>query len=103
MHLFTALAILSLPVGALAADSEVCQVRIVLFVPANLETPIGNQERMDQIVNYAEAFFKKGFMRWGHRNVVMPFRRTEDGRAEVIIVRGSKPASEAPGARLTFV
>lgn len=83
----------TLPLGAQAADKP-CQVHVFLFVPSDFELPPGYQERIDQIVDYTEAFFTRGFERWGHENVVMPFRRNPDGHVEVTVLRGKKKAAD---------
>ena len=48
---------------------------------------------MDQTVNYTEAFFKREFKRWGHNDVVMPFRRKANGQVEVTMMRGHNKTS----------
>jgi len=83
----------SLPLGAQGADKP-CQVHVFLFVPSDFKPPTGYQERIDQIVDYAEAFFTREFKRWGHEKVVMPFRRKQDGHVEVKVMRGKKKASD---------
>lgn len=71
-----------------------CQVHVILFVPNDVEVPAGYQQRMDETIDYTENFFIDGLKRWGHNDVVSPFRRTSDGHAEVTVVKGSKPASD---------
>lgn len=70
-----------------------CQVHVILFVPSDVEPPRGYQQRMDQIVDYTEAFFKREFKRWGHKDVVMPFRRKANGQVEVTMMRGHNKTS----------
>ena len=89
------LACLCLPTSATRAESQdPCEVHVILFVPADVKPPTNPQPRLDQIVAYAETFFKKELKRWGHDRAVMPFRRTKDGRAEVMTVRGKQRLSE---------
>ena len=71
-----------------------CQVHVILFVPSDVKPPIAYQQRVDQIVNYTEAFLRREFKRWGHENVVMPFRRTANGRVEVTLMRGREKVSQ---------
>ena len=79
-----------------AADDAAapCQVHVILFVPADVKPPAGYQQRMDQIVDYTESFFRRGFKRWGHEKVVMPFRRSADGHVEVTVIRGKEKTSQ---------
>lgn len=67
---------------------EPCQVRLILFVPDDIEVPRDYRGRMNEVVDYAESFLLREFERWNHENIVMPFRRTENGDAEVLLVRG---------------
>ena len=77
-----------------AADRRTpCQVHVLLFVPADHRPPPGYQPRVDEIVAYADGFFRGGLARWGHRSVVSPFRRSADGRAEVTLLRGKRKAA----------
>jgi hypothetical protein len=76
-----------------AADEAACQVHVVLFVPADVRPPANYQQRIDEIVAYAEAFFQREFNRWGVRQAVMPFRRSADGHVEVAVQRGKETAS----------
>jgi hypothetical protein len=55
---------------------------------------------MNDTIGYTESFLKTGLERWGHKATVSPFRRNQDGSAEVILVRGSKPASAYQDASL---
>lgn len=80
----------SLQTDVRAEDLSACQVHVILFVPADVTTPTGCQQRVDQIVAYAESFFEREFKRWGHKDVVMPFRRSADGHVEVTTIRGSE-------------
>ncbi len=91
---FAFMTLLTLCVGSAAAAQEPCQVRLILFLPSDVKEPAGYQERIDQIVAYSESFLTEGFTRWGHDNIVMPFRHTADGHAEVLKVRGKKDASQ---------
>lgn len=75
-------------------DAAPCQVHVVLFVPADVQPPVGYQQRIDEIVAYAESFFLREFKRWGFEQAVMPFRRAADGRVEVTMLRGKQPTSE---------
>src|SRR5688572_23085217 len=81
--------------GALANDAAPCQVHVILFLPSDVkQPPAGYQQRVDQIVDYTESFLRRGFKRWGYEKVVMPFRRTADGRVEVTVMRGKAKASQ---------
>jgi hypothetical protein len=80
-------------VEALANGATPCQVHVVLFVPADVTPPKGYQQRIDQIADYAEAFFEREFQRWGHEKVIMPFRRSADGHVEVTVMRGKEKAA----------
>jgi hypothetical protein len=77
-----------------AAGAAPCQVHVILFVPSDVKPPAGFQGRVDQIVGYTEAFLLRGFRRWGHENVVMPFRRTANGHVAVSLMRGRERTSE---------
>jgi hypothetical protein len=79
---------------ARADDQAVCQVHVILFVPADVKPPSNPQVRIDQIVTYAEAFFKRELKRWGHDHAVSPFHRTKEGKVEVMMVRGKQKLSE---------
>jgi hypothetical protein len=65
-------------------------VRVILFVPAGVEPPAEYQQRIDEIANYTENFLRRGLARWGHRDAVMPIRRTADGHVEVEVMRGKR-------------
>ena len=67
---------------------------MILFVPRDVTPPTRYQPRVDQIVAYAEAFFERELKRWGHENVVMPFRRTADGSVEVATFRGKQNTNQ---------
>jgi hypothetical protein len=86
--------LLLLAATPLRGQSAICQVHVVLFVPADVKPPAGYQERIDQIVAYSEAFFQRELKRWGHDKMVMPFGRSPQGRAEVMFMRGKKKLSE---------
>lgn len=90
MLIFACLCFASASIEVQASDKSPCQVHLILFVPADVDPPTGYQPRVDQIVDYAESFFQREFKRWGHENVVMPFRRTADGHVEVTMMRGKK-------------
>jgi len=77
-----------------AAGPDPCQVRVILFVPADVTPPAEYQERIDDIVRYGEAFFTRELKRWGHQDVVMPFRRGDDGHVEVMLLRGQLAGSK---------
>src|SRR5688572_14977957 len=79
---------------ALADGAASCQVHVMRFVPSDARPPTGYQQRVDEIVAYTESFLRRGFKRWGHQNVVMPFRRMANGRVEVTLMRGKAMASE---------
>ena len=81
-------------VRTLANDAPPCQVHLILFVPSDVNPPKAYQQRVDQIVDYAEAFFKREFKRWGHQNLVMPFRRSADGHVPVTVIRGKEPTAQ---------
>jgi hypothetical protein len=91
--IFACLALAASSHKAAAAD-EPCQVQIVLFVPADVQPPAGYQQRMDEIVAYAEAFFKREFKRWDLEPAAMPFRRSANGHVEVTLMRGKEPTSQ---------
>ena len=82
--------LLLLLVAATSVNADVCQVRVVLYVPSDLDVP-KYQERLDDTVAYAEAFFRQGLERWGYRENVSPFRWKDD-HAEVLLVQGTKPS-----------
>jgi len=71
-----------------ASGAAPCQAHVILFVPSGVRPPAGHQQRIDQVVEYAEAFFRRELKRWGHDPVTMPFRRAADGRTEVTVMRG---------------
>jgi hypothetical protein len=75
---------------ARAEPATACQVHVILFVPKDVRPPTGYQPRIDEIVDYTEAFFRRELKRWGHDEVVMPFRRAPGGRVEVTVVRGKE-------------
>jgi hypothetical protein len=79
---------------ALANEAAPCQVHVILFVPSDVTPPKGYQQRMDQIVDYAESFFQREFKRWGNDKIVMPFRRSADGHVEVTMMRGKEKTSQ---------
>ncbi len=80
--------------------AEPCQVHVILFVPADVPVPNGYQQRMNQTIAYTESFLRTGLERWGHKESVSPFRHNQDGSAEVILVRGGKPAAAYQDASL---
>jgi hypothetical protein len=84
----------SVSIDALADDAAPCQVHLILFVPSDVAPPTGYQQRIDQIVDYAESFFQSEFKRWGHKKIVMPFRRSADGHVEVTMIRGKEKTSQ---------
>lgn len=79
---------------ACVAGARPCQVHVVLFVPADVRAPAAYQPRVDQIVAYTEAFFRRELKRWEHEKLVMPFRRTPAGNVEVSVVRGKQKAAD---------
>jgi hypothetical protein len=81
-------------IDARADDAKPCQVHVILFVPADVMPPAGYQQRVDQIVKYAESFFQREFKRWGHENFVTPFRRSPDGHVEVTLMRGKEKTAQ---------
>ncbi|MCA9078967.1 MAG: hypothetical protein KDA58_00350 [Planctomycetaceae bacterium] len=85
--------------------AEICKVRVILFVPADLEAPVGHQERLDQTVKYTEQFFLDGLKRWGHEGHVSPFVFDEQGHAVFTIVRGEQNAAayEKPSLRVEAI
>ncbi len=87
------LALCAAVLPASAEDATPCRVNVILFVPAGVNPPADYQRRVDEIVAYTEAFFTREFKRWGHDEVVMPFRRTPEGQVEVTLVRGKQPVS----------
>jgi hypothetical protein len=91
--LLAGLLLLGLSLSARGEDAAPCQVRIVLFVPADVRPPEGYQRRIDEIVAYAESFFQREFQRWGFREPVSPFRRSADGHVEVTPMRGKQPTA----------
>jgi hypothetical protein len=82
--------ILVFAVEASARDTEPCRVHVVLFVPADVQPPVGYQRRIDEMVAYAESFFEREFKRWGIERSVMPFCRSADGHLEITMVRGKQ-------------
>ena len=84
----------SAPINAPAAGPAPCQVHLVLFAPADVTPPAAYQQRVDEIVAYAEAFFQREFKRWGHEKVVMPFRKAADGHVEVTPMRGKQRTAQ---------
>jgi len=76
------------------AAAEPCQVRVILFVPADVNPPANYQARVNEVVAYAEAFFQREFQRWGHKGAVMPFRRSSPGQVEVTTMRGKGKAAQ---------
>lgn len=76
-----------------AEEATPCQVHVILFIPADASPPAGCQERIDQIVDYTEAFFSRELKRWGHDKAAMPFRRSADGHVEVTRIQGKQPTS----------
>jgi hypothetical protein len=81
-------------IEALADDAASCQVHVILFAPSDVRPPKNYQPRVDQIVGYTESFLQDGFKRWGHKNIVMPFRRSTDGHVEVTMMRGKERTSQ---------
>ena len=47
-----------------------------------------------EIAACADAFFFNGLKRWGHRDVVSPFRRGEDGKVTIRQVRGKRKTAD---------
>lgn len=74
--------------AAASVNADVCQVRVVLYIPSDLDVP-KYQERLDDTVAYAEEFFCQGLQHWGYKESISPFR-WDDGHAEVLLVRGTK-------------
>ena len=87
----TTLALLLVLTATCVHAAEPCQVRLILFTPSDVAVPDGYQERINQVVAYTESFYEHGLKRWGHKDFVMPFRRTESGDAEVLVVKGANP------------
>ncbi|MDA1231400.1 MAG: hypothetical protein O2856_11550, partial [Planctomycetota bacterium] len=69
-------------------------MRLILFVPADVDPPTDHQSRIDQIVDYAESFFQREFKRWGYEYSVTPFRRSADSHVEVTMMRGERNTAE---------
>ena len=57
-----------------ANEDDAGKVNVVLFVPAGVKINAGYQQRIDEIVGYAEVFFRRELRRWGHVPAAMPFR-----------------------------
>lgn len=91
--IFACVFLLIASIDALADDAAPCQVHVILFVPADARSPAGYQQRIDQIVDYTEAFFERGFKRWGHEKIVMPFHRSADGHVAVTMMEGKEKAA----------
>jgi hypothetical protein len=79
---------------AQAATPAPCRVRVILFVPADVNPPAEYQRRIDQIADYAESFFRRELKRWGHEKYVAPFHRSADGRVEVTVIRGKQATAQ---------
>ena len=80
--------------AALGQEATPAQVHVILFVPSDVQpAPEACRRRIDEIVTYAEHFFRDGLRRWGHEDVVMPFRRGEDEKLEVMTLRGKHPTA----------
>jgi hypothetical protein len=88
------LCLLGAATSVFAADELPCQIHIILFTPADVAPPTAYQTRVDDLVACAESFFAREFKRWGHENLVMPFRRSPDGHVEVTAMRGKKKATD---------
>ncbi|MFG0297656.1 MAG: hypothetical protein ACF8PG_17255 [Maioricimonas sp. JB045] len=95
---YVALFLTALPeVSAASDDSEVCQVRVILFLPSDVPRPAIARQRADEIVRYAETFLLEGLQRWGHEPPERLFRWQEDGHVELLEVKGDKTADEYQG------
>lgn len=60
---FACMLLAGAPLAALAEEPEACEAHVILFVPADVQPPAGYQPRVDQMVDYAEAFFQREFKR----------------------------------------
>jgi hypothetical protein len=70
-------------------DVEKPVLRIAFFTPADVDPPECVQERIEQIVDYTQAFYRKWLTHWGYPcDQVLPVARDEDGRPVVHFVRG---------------
>jgi hypothetical protein len=58
-------------INALADEAAPCQVHVILFVPSDVAPPTDYQQRMDQIVDYAESFFNRELTRWGPQKITL--------------------------------
>jgi hypothetical protein len=62
---FVCMFLVGASLNAQADSAAPCKVQVVLFVPSDVRPPTGYQQRIDEIVDYAESFFKREFKRWG--------------------------------------
>lgn len=92
--IFACTFLFGITIEALADDAATCQVHVILFVASDATPPAACQQRIDEIVTYAESFFQREMKRWGHEKVVMPFRRSADGHVEVTLIRGEEKTAQ---------
>lgn len=67
-------------------------LRVVYFHPADRDPLPGYQERLDRVLADVSAFYRDGLRRFGYEGSGIPYEK-KDGRLNLHVVRGKKPAS----------
>lgn len=76
---------------AVAADAK---IRIVFFTPQDVDPPAGVPSRMQEVVDYGQAFYSHWLSHWGYEpENTLPIDRDKDGVPKIYYVRGDKPAA----------
>lgn len=80
--------------AAVPAAGAEARIRIVFFTPSDVDPPPGVPVRMQQIVEYGQAFYGQWLQHWGFEpENVLPVERDNDGLPVVHFVRGSETAA----------
>ncbi len=78
-------------------------LRVVFFTPSDVDPPPDAKQRMNEIVDYTQAFFAKWMKHWGYESeVVLPVARDEEGYPQILFVKGQHTAASGRYAKLGF-
>lgn len=75
-------------------DAAEAKIRIVFFTPSDVTPPASVENRMKEVVDYAQNFYSKWLNHWGYdvKNV-LPVDRNENGIPKIYYVKGDENAA----------
>ncbi len=96
---------LCLPVSVLHAEDadERPVLRVVFFMPSDVEPPDGVRERLKEYVDYAQMFYGKWMAHWGYPcEQPLAVKRDDEGYPEVLFVKGRETEASGRYKQLGF-